>query len=107
MYGIFTNIYHQNTPNVGKYTIHLAKLYQIIIVHLVFLEIFGDFPSKMLAYMDDMGIQTVSIRRPSEAGKSLVQHRKFRRDFEKKKRPNRPKNKKATKDSCFFAVFKP
>ena len=22
MYGIFTNIYHKNQPNVGKYTIH-------------------------------------------------------------------------------------
>jgi hypothetical protein len=24
MYGIFTNIYHKNHPNVGKYTIHGA-----------------------------------------------------------------------------------
>ena len=33
MYGIFTNIYPKNHPNVGKYTIHGAYGYQLIITN--------------------------------------------------------------------------
>ena len=32
MYGIFTYIYHTNTPNVGKYTIHYMDPVQLLIL---------------------------------------------------------------------------
>ena len=34
MYGIFTNIYPINEPNVGKYTIHGASGYIYIHIHI-------------------------------------------------------------------------